>query len=106
MRESPDDETELRAWQLEPRDVDRIIYTFLLHSTIDRFPPYIVELRPPLSEAELDLLGRKFRSWVRDWVTKRVPDKAYESAFQKHVRTAKQVLVEMLGKDRSAVLLS
>lgn len=105
MKESPDDEIELRAWQLERRDVDRIIYNFLLHSTIDRFRPYIVELRPPLSEAELDLLGRKFRSWVRDWVTKKVPDKAYESALQKHVRTAKEMLVEHFGKDRSAALL-
>lgn len=106
MNGSVDNDIELRAWQLERRDVDRIIYYFIKHSTIERFRPFIAELGPPVSEAELGVLGRKFRPWVRAWVTNKVPDRYYESEFQKHLRTARKMIVGMLGKRRSAALLS
>ena len=105
MQKSSDSEPEISAWQLERRDVDRMIYGFLLHTTVERYRPCIFELRPPISQNELALIGRRLRPWVRDWLSKAVPPKSYELEFGKHIRTAKNLLLEILAKDRSTHLL-
>lgn len=90
--------------EFDRHSLDLAELDLLKHVTVDRFHPLLVEAGMPVLHATLAQLSRTIRPWIRTWCDSEVKGSSYESALRKHLQSARQLLLPVLGSRGTSAL--